>query len=62
MVMEASRAEYLAGDKLKKQLAFGDSSTSAAEPSSSGQSKYPLFLLPFFFFFNLGALLDLFHQ
>lgn len=51
MVMEASRAEYLAGDKLKKQLAFGDSSTSAAEPSSSGQSKYPLFLLPFFFFF-----------
>ncbi|KAK4763377.1 hypothetical protein SAY86_009145 [Trapa natans] len=37
MVMEASRAEYLAGDKLKKQIACGDSSTSTAETSSSGQ-------------------------
>ncbi|PKI47065.1 hypothetical protein CRG98_032541 [Punica granatum] len=37
MVMEASRAEYLAHDKLKKQLACGDSSTSGAEPSSSGE-------------------------
>lgn len=36
MVMEASRAEYLAGDQFKKPLAHNDSSTSGAEPSSSG--------------------------
>ncbi|KAJ9177900.1 hypothetical protein P3X46_009830 [Hevea brasiliensis] len=36
MVMEASRAEYLANDKLKLQLGHKESSTSGAEPSSSG--------------------------
>lgn len=36
MVMEASRAEYLGEDKLKQQLGFRESSTSEAEPSSSG--------------------------
>ncbi|CAN0916850.1 OVARIAN TUMOR DOMAIN-containing deubiquitinating enzyme 6 [Linum grandiflorum] len=37
MVMEASRAEYLANDKWKPQLGRKESSTSgAAEPSSSG--------------------------
>ncbi|XP_030458488.1 OVARIAN TUMOR DOMAIN-containing deubiquitinating enzyme 6 [Syzygium oleosum] len=36
MVMEASRAEYLASDKLRKQPGIRDSSTSSAEPSSSG--------------------------
>ncbi|KAK1274768.1 hypothetical protein QJS04_geneDACA011722 [Acorus gramineus] len=35
MVMEASRAEYLADDKFKQQLSFSESSTSGAEPSSS---------------------------
>ncbi|KAH6755336.1 OTU-like cysteine protease family protein [Perilla frutescens var. hirtella] len=35
MVMEASRAEYLADDKFKKQLGPRESSTSRAEPSSS---------------------------
>lgn len=39
MVMEASRAEYLASDKLRKQPGIQDSSTSSAEPSSSGGSK-----------------------
>ncbi|KAJ4845135.1 OVARIAN TUMOR DOMAIN-containing deubiquitinating enzyme 6 [Turnera subulata] len=36
MVMEASRAEYLANDRLKQQLSRKESSTSGAEPSSSG--------------------------
>ncbi|KAJ8615062.1 hypothetical protein MRB53_034434 [Persea americana] len=36
MVMEASRAEYLANDKFKQQLVYKESSTSGAEPSSSG--------------------------
>ncbi|KAK9279971.1 hypothetical protein L1049_013655 [Liquidambar formosana] len=36
MVMEASRAEYLAEDKFKQQLGRRESSTSSAEPSSSG--------------------------
>lgn len=36
MVMEASRAEYLADDKFKQQLSRTESSTSRAEPSSSG--------------------------
>eukprot|EP01018_Ginkgo_biloba_P012211 Gb_34871 [translate_table: standard] len=37
MVMEASRAEYLAEDKYRQQFAYKESSTSAgAEPSSSG--------------------------
>ncbi|XP_020527335.1 OTU domain-containing protein 5-B isoform X2 [Amborella trichopoda] len=37
MVMEASRAEYLAEDKFKQQLSLRESSTSShAEPSSSG--------------------------
>jgi len=40
MVIEASRAEYLAEDKLKQQLGFRESSTSGAEPSSSGTSKF----------------------
>ncbi|KAL0460032.1 UNVERIFIED_CONTAM: OVARIAN TUMOR DOMAIN-containing deubiquitinating enzyme 6 [Sesamum latifolium] len=35
MVMEASRAEYLADDKFKQQLGPRESSTSRAEPSSS---------------------------
>lgn len=39
MVMEASRAEYLANDKLIQQLGHKESSTSGAEPSSSGASK-----------------------
>lgn len=45
MVMEASRAEYLAGDKFKQQLGFRESSTSGAEPSSSGASKFFLLRL-----------------
>nr|XP_043633291.1 OVARIAN TUMOR DOMAIN-containing deubiquitinating enzyme 6 isoform X2 [Erigeron canadensis] len=36
MVMEASRAEYIANDKFKQQLGQRESSTSDAEPSSSG--------------------------
>lgn len=36
MVMTASRAEYLATDKFKQQPGHSDSSTSGAEPSSSG--------------------------
>ncbi|CAH9072662.1 unnamed protein product [Cuscuta europaea] len=36
MVMEASRAEYLAKHKLKQQPGHRESSTSGAEPSSSG--------------------------
>ncbi|KAF8396383.1 hypothetical protein HHK36_018000 [Tetracentron sinense] len=40
MVMEASRAEYLANDKFK-QLGFRESSTSSAEPSSSGATTGP---------------------
>lgn len=40
MVMEASRAEYLAGEKFnQQQLGCRDSSTSVAEPSSSAASK-----------------------
>ena len=39
MVMEASRAEYIAKDKFKQQLGHRESSTSGAEPSSSGASK-----------------------
>ncbi|KAL1544515.1 OVARIAN TUMOR DOMAIN-containing deubiquitinating enzyme 6 [Salvia divinorum] len=35
MVMEASRAEYLADDKFKQQVGPMESSTSGAEPSSS---------------------------
>ncbi|XP_008784051.2 OVARIAN TUMOR DOMAIN-containing deubiquitinating enzyme 6-like isoform X2 [Phoenix dactylifera] len=35
-VMEASRAEYLAEERMKQQLAYRESSTSGAEPSSSG--------------------------
>ncbi|GKC15017.1 OTU domain-containing protein 5-B-like protein isoform X1, partial [Tanacetum coccineum] len=38
MVMEASRAEYIANDKFKHQLGRRESSTSEAEPSSSGGS------------------------
>ncbi|KAG6678814.1 hypothetical protein I3843_14G098800 [Carya illinoinensis] len=38
MVMEASRAEYLAVDSYKQQLGRRESSTSSAEPSSSGAS------------------------
>lgn len=40
MVMEVSRAEYLAGGNLKQQLGHKESSTSGAEPSSSGASEY----------------------
>lgn len=39
MVMEASRAEYLADDKYRAQLGSRESSTSHAEPSSSGASE-----------------------
>ncbi|XP_040361615.1 OVARIAN TUMOR DOMAIN-containing deubiquitinating enzyme 6 isoform X2 [Rosa chinensis] len=38
MVMEASRAEYLADGTFKKQLGRRESSTSSCEPSSSGAS------------------------
>ncbi|XP_058088040.1 OVARIAN TUMOR DOMAIN-containing deubiquitinating enzyme 6 isoform X4 [Magnolia sinica] len=41
MVMEASRAEYLADDKFKQQLGYRESSTSGAEPSSSGATTGP---------------------
>lgn len=40
MVMEASRAEYVANDKFRQQLGCRESSTSSAEPSSSGVSKF----------------------
>lgn len=36
MVMEASRAEYLSNDTFKQQIGPRESSTSGAEPSSSG--------------------------
>ncbi|KAL3530365.1 hypothetical protein ACH5RR_009687 [Cinchona calisaya] len=36
MVIEASRVEYLANDKFKQQPGYRESSTSGAEPSSSG--------------------------
>ncbi|KAJ8526366.1 hypothetical protein K7X08_028843 [Anisodus acutangulus] len=36
MVMEASRAEYVANDKFRQQLGCRESSTSSTEPSSSG--------------------------
>ncbi|KAK0603266.1 hypothetical protein LWI29_003198 [Acer saccharum] len=36
MVMAASRAEYIAEDQFKQQLGHKESSTSGAEPSSSG--------------------------
>ncbi|KAJ4971853.1 hypothetical protein NE237_004952 [Protea cynaroides] len=42
MVMEASRAEYIANDKFRQpQLGFKESSTSSAEPSSSGAMTGP---------------------
>lgn len=43
MVMEASRAEYLADDSFKLQIGRRESSTSKAEPSSSGASEYIFF-------------------
>ncbi|KAH9623537.1 hypothetical protein KSS87_014711 [Heliosperma pusillum] len=36
MVMEASRAEYLTGNKSRQHISLRESSTSGAEPSSSG--------------------------
>ncbi|GKV34961.1 hypothetical protein SLEP1_g43289 [Rubroshorea leprosula] len=36
MVMETSRAEYLSNDKFKQHIGHKESSTSSAEPSSSG--------------------------
>ncbi|GKD73688.1 hypothetical protein Tco_1331970 [Tanacetum coccineum] len=39
MVMETSRAEYIANDKFKHQLGRRESSTSKAEPSSSGDKQ-----------------------
>lgn len=39
MVMEASRAEYLADDKFKQPVGQRESSTSRAEPSSSAASE-----------------------
>lgn len=47
MVMEASRAEYLANDKFKHQVALRESSTSGAEPSSSGASEFSFLLHSF---------------
>ncbi|XP_043709430.1 OVARIAN TUMOR DOMAIN-containing deubiquitinating enzyme 6 [Telopea speciosissima] len=41
MVMDASRAEYLANDKFRQQVGFRESSTSSAEPSSSGAMTGP---------------------
>ena len=46
MVMEASRAEYLAGNKSKQHVGPRESSTSGAEPSSSGASKLSSFDFP----------------
>lgn len=48
MVMEASRAEYHADDTFKQQLGRRESSTSSAEPSSSGASELScvFFLFP----------------
>lgn len=40
MVIEASRAEYVANDRFKQQLGRRESSTSDAEPSSSGGSTF----------------------
>ena len=47
MVMEASRLEYADGT-FKQQLGRRESSTSSAEPSSSGASEFsvPVFLPP----------------
>lgn len=39
MVMEVSRAEYVADGTFKQQLSHRESSTSNAEPSSSGASE-----------------------
>lgn len=39
--MEVSRAEYLADSAFKQQLGHRESSTSNAEPSSSGASECP---------------------
>ena len=56
MVMEASRAEYLADDKFKQQPGRQESSTSGAEPSSSGASMFSSFILKFdSFHSNLNA-------
>eukprot|EP00262_Sarcandra_glabra_P016030 TRINITY_DN5079_c0_g1_i2.p1 TRINITY_DN5079_c0_g1~~TRINITY_DN5079_c0_g1_i2.p1 ORF type:complete len:523 (-),score=112.25 TRINITY_DN5079_c0_g1_i2:206-1774(-) len=41
MVMEASRAEYLADEKFKPQVGLREPSTSGAEPSSSGATTGP---------------------
>lgn len=45
MVMEASRAEYLADNTFMKKIIHKESSTSNAEPSSSGASML-LYYLP----------------
>lgn len=63
MVMEASRAEYLANDKSKQQLGFRESSTSGAEPSSSGASKFFLCMLdPVLESFLSNIPMHLFHE
>lgn len=47
MVIEASRAEYIAHDnKVRQQLGRRESSTSGAEPSSSGTSEFDLTFCP----------------
>jgi len=47
MVIEASRAEYIAHDnKFRQQLGRQESSTSGAEPSSSGTSECDLSFYP----------------
>lgn len=55
MVMEASRAEYLANDKYKQQLGHKESSTSGAEPSSSAASKCVILI----FLFEVWLAVDL---
>ena len=47
MVVEISRAEYLADDTFKQQLGCSQSSTSNAEPSSSGASKHSFYSIQF---------------
>ena len=55
MVMETSRAEYLADDKFKAQRGCRESSTSGAEPSSSGASEYILlYMMSTQFLYGVG--------
>lgn len=60
MVVEASRAEYVANDKFRQQLGCRETSTSNAEPSSSGASKFMLTFDVDFAFTNNTRLVCLF--